>query len=75
MADDGAQDNQQDIIGDDAMSVDGDISYCSLEMDEIGDKSLQPLKCKEANSSLHLVEKKEEAITVRMFITNGTHAA
>jgi hypothetical protein len=44
------------------MSVDGDISYCSNEMDELGYKSMQSLKYKEANSSLHLVEKKEQAI-------------
>jgi hypothetical protein len=50
------------------MSVDGDISYCSNEMDELGDKSMQSLKYKEANSSLHLVEKKEEAVHSRMFI-------
>lgn len=58
----------QDMCGDDAMSVDGDISYCSNEMEEIGDKAIQPLKYKESNSSLHLVEKKEEAIQSRMFI-------
>ncbi len=57
------------MCGDDAMSVDGDISYCSNEMDEIGDKALlQPLKFKEANSSLHLVEKKEQAVHSRIFI-------
>ena len=58
----------QDMCGDDAMSVDGDISYCSNEMEEIGDKAVQPLKYKESNSSLHLVEKKEEAIQSRIFI-------
>ena len=58
----------QDMCGDDAMSVDGDISYCSNEMEEIGDKAIQPLKYKESNSSLHLVEKKEEAVHSRMFI-------
>ena len=30
----------QDLQGDDAMSVDGDISYCSNEMDELGEKSI-----------------------------------
>lgn len=39
-----------------AMSVDGDISYNSVEMKEVTEV-MQPLKFKEANSSLHLVEK------------------
>lgn len=60
------------MCGDDAMSVDGDISHCSNEMDEFGDKSFQPLKYNEANSSLHLVEKKEQAIHLRMFIKRAS---
>ena len=67
IADRGGQENQ-DMCGDDAMSVDGDISYCSNEMDEIVDKSFQPLKYNESNSSLHLVEKKEQAVHSRIFI-------
>ena len=40
MADSGgaAQENA-DRCGDNAMSVDGDVSYCSVEMEEIGDSS------------------------------------
>lgn len=53
------------------MSVDGDISYCSAEMDETGEKA-QPLKFKEANSSLHLVEKQEAAVLSRIFIPRMT---
>jgi hypothetical protein len=67
---DGNNDNQE-MCYDDAMSVDGDISYCSIEMDEIQDKTGQfipPLKYRESNSSLHLVEKKEKAVESRMFI-------
>jgi hypothetical protein len=49
------------------MSVDGDISYCSVEMEESSDVIL-PLKFKEANSSLHLVEKQEAGINSRIFL-------
>lgn len=49
------------------MSVDGDVSYCSGEMEELSE--FQALKYKEANSSLHLVEKTKHV--ERMFV-NGS---
>jgi len=63
-----ADNNDNEMCVDDAMSVDGDISYCSNEMEEL--QSIQPLKYKESNSSLHLVEKKETAVYTRMFISD-----
>lgn len=61
-ADSGNQDN--------AMSVDGDVSYCSVEMDET-DKA-QQLKFREANGSLHLVEKQDASIHMRHFVVKKT---
>ncbi len=31
--------DEEEEINDNAMSVDGDVSYCSVEMDELGDRS------------------------------------
>lgn len=50
-----------------AMSVDGDISYNSVEMKETTEV-IQPLKFKEANASLHMVEKQEDGIQARNFL-------
>jgi hypothetical protein len=55
---------------DNAMSVDGEMSYCSVEMDET--EKAQPLKFKEANSSLHMVEKQEASIHSRLFVTKNS---
>ena len=48
--------------------MDGDISYNSVEMNELTD-NVQPLKIEQANSSLHLVEKNETEVLIRKLLS------
>jgi len=54
---------------DNAMSVDGDVSYCGEEMEELGEVT-SPFKFKEANVSLHLIERREENVQSRKLLSD-----
>ena len=56
---------------DNAMSVDGDVSYCGEEMDEQrGElKVTSKVRLREANISLHVMEKQGSCCRKRIFVT------
>ena len=59
---------------DNAMSVDGDVSYCGAEMDEIQSEELKNqagIKLKDTGGTIHIMIKKSERINKRICATEA----
>ena len=63
-----ASDEGGSLSEDHVMSVDGDVSYNSAEMEESGNKTSPYLKLKEANVSHHMIDKQGSLIKKRIFL-------